>query len=47
MEEVRTSGMQGEEVKALLDHAEGIVKRHQVEVDSMMGGDETMGFLFR
>lgn len=45
VEEVRSSGMRGVEVQALVQHAENIVNARQTKVDTMMAMDETMGFL--
>jgi hypothetical protein len=45
VQEVRLSGMQGEDVKALVEHAEGIVDSHQVKVNAVTEGDDSIGFL--
>ncbi|KAJ9094004.1 hypothetical protein QFC20_006984 [Naganishia adeliensis] len=45
VKEVRMSGMQDDEVRVLVGHAEGIVKGQRIKADTMMGMDETTGFL--
>lgn len=45
VQEVRLSGMQGEDVKALVEHAEGVVDRHHVKLNAVMEGDDSIGFL--
>lgn len=45
VKEVRKSGMQDDDVRRLVAHAEGITKERPIKVDTVMGMDETMGFL--
>jgi hypothetical protein len=45
VKEVRKSGMQDDDVGRLVAHAEGITRERPIKVDTVIGMDETMGFL--
>ena len=45
VKEARKSGMQDDDVRRLVAHAEGITRERPMKVDTVIGMDETMGFL--